>query len=115
MLFSETLWFEQGAASAAEMQAIVTQAQVDLSDATSDIAAQAAKAGFDPLILSKATVSIREDGQGSDPTATLIVVGIAIELAAYAIVQVWELVFLPRIRRRIGSDAIGERVEKSGE
>jgi len=103
------LRFQHGQASAARIQEAVDEVLVDLADPRSRAAELARDARLDPDALAKATVSVEEEGQGFDPLTTTILLTIATDVGAHLIKQFWDAVIWPRIRARLGVDALGGR------
>jgi hypothetical protein len=104
------LRFHYGQASANELQEVIDTVLVELRDESSEAAEQARESGLDSHILADAKVSVSED-QGVDAVATTIVVGIIVQLGSHITKQFWDEVIWPRVRRRLGAKAVGDKIE----
>jgi hypothetical protein len=108
---SSELRFRYGQASASELQALVDDILTELRDQTSETALQAREAGLDPSVLGDADISIHGEQGGLDPVLTTILVGITIQGGSNLAREFWDAVILPRLRRRLGTTALGAEVE----
>jgi hypothetical protein len=103
------LRFRADQASAAEIQVVVDEVLAELRDETTEAAEKARKAVLDPPTLANARVDISEQGHGLDPL-TVIVVGITIRAGSHVAIKLWDDVLWPRLRRRLGGRAVGEKI-----
>lgn len=99
--------FERGAAPASKMDAVAREVLAELTDPASEASVAAAVAGLDPATLADARVEFSEK-QGLDPFFTPIIVGIAVSAGSKVAETLWTEVIWPRIRRRLGKDALGD-------
>jgi hypothetical protein len=89
------LRFAYGAASAAELQAVIDEVLAE-----------------DPVAgLRSGDITVREEGHGVEPITTAIVVGFLLKGGAKVASDVWSDVLWPRLKKRIGTDAVGEQLE----
>jgi hypothetical protein len=100
--------FKHGAVPASKMDAVAREVLAELADPTSEASTTAAAAGLDPAALADARVEITEARQGLDPIFTPIIVGIAVSASSKVAETLWKEVIWPRIRRRLGKDALGD-------
>jgi hypothetical protein len=63
--------------------------------------------------MSGAAVQVREDAQGAVPFLTEILIGIAINAGTKAAEKLWTQVLWPRVKRRLGTRAVGEARSRS--
>lgn len=89
--------FKRGSASAKELQAVVDETLADLG-AESE--------------LKDVEVTVSEEGQGTDATGIAIVVGILTGGGTRVLTSIWDDVLWPRIKRRLGIDAVGEELPR---
>ncbi|MGH3937491.1 MAG: hypothetical protein ACRDTG_02480 [Pseudonocardiaceae bacterium] len=108
-------WYQRGDASAAELQDVVDGILGQLEEPDSDVAHAARAAGLEPAELSGASAEIREGAQGAEPILTTIVVGITVAAGSKIAETLWTEVIWPRLRRRLGAKAIGERTAAPGD
>lgn len=102
--------FERGAAPASKMDAVAREVLAELGDPASEASSTAAAAGLDPAALADARVEITEAKQGLDPFFTPIIVAIAVSAGSKIAETLWTEVIWPRIRRRLGKDAMGDAI-----
>jgi hypothetical protein len=105
------LRFRRGQVGAGELQSAVDEILAELRDPESEAAAAATTAGLDAEELAATQVTVREEGQGIDPITTAILVGVATNLASQAATQLWGDVIWPLLKRRLGAQAVGDKVE----
>jgi hypothetical protein len=103
--------FQRGDAGADDIQAVVDALLDELRDTSSEAAEAARTAGLDPREMADAKVEVREGAQGADPFLTPVLVGITVAVGSKIAESLWEDVLWPRIRRRLGVRALGERRE----
>lgn len=102
--------FRYGEASATEIQGVVDEVLAELGDATSEAAEGARTAGLDPPVLASADVTVCERGQGFEPILVTILIGISIRAGSHVARNLWDDVLWPRLRRRLGANAVGEEL-----
>jgi predicted TIM-barrel fold metal-dependent hydrolase len=90
---------------------VVDETIADLRDPTDVIARRARELGLDPAQISNAGVQIEEDRQGADPIFTMIVVTLGVNVAAHVLTTIWDDLLWPRIKRRLGANAVGGSVD----
>jgi hypothetical protein len=105
------LRFKAGEADLDDLRAEIASALRDLADPTSSLASQASAYGFDSVEFTGAESSVTEDAKGFGPI--LILVAILTPSATHAINKVWDDLIWPRIKSRLGADALGEREESA--
>jgi hypothetical protein len=99
--------FRRGAAGADRIDAVAREVLAELAVPDSDASQAAHRAGIDPAALTDAHVEIVEGEQGVEPVLTTIIVGIAVSAGSAIAQSLWKDVIWPRIRRRLGADALG--------
>ena len=99
--------FTRGVAPASELEAVAREILAELDDPASEASATAASVGIDPAGLAGVRVEITEVRQGLDPFVTPIIVGITVSTGSKIAETLWKEVLWPRIRRRLGKDALG--------
>lgn len=104
-----TLRFLEGAADLEDLEAEITSALAELGDSTSDLARSALMAGLNPGDLQSAGVSVRKEGDGFGPVVLLI--AISVPVTSHIIDKLWDDIIWPRVKDRLGADALGEREE----
>jgi ABC-type sulfate transport system substrate-binding protein len=99
------LRFAYGAASAREIRAVMDELIADLTTS----ATNAGHPDLDEFGLNPAEIQldVTEDRHGAEPVATMIVIEIAINASTHIAVKVWQKLVWPRIKQRLGSDALG--------
>lgn len=105
------LRFERGQADAEALQEVIDATLAELADESTDAAETARAAGLDPAELRDVSAEAEEDAQGADPILTAIVVSVAGGLAKEVVVRLWDNVIWPRVRRRLGERAVGDRLD----
>lgn len=109
MTMTSVEWrFRRGAVDAAELTEATRAVIGELADPDSTAATAARAAGLDPAVLARAAVRVREGEHGLEPIATTIIVGIAVKAGSAAVEALWRVVIWPRLRARLGSDAVGD-------
>jgi hypothetical protein len=103
--------FARGDATADEIQSAVDDLLAQLRDPSSEAARAVRQAGGEPAALAGATVRVREGEQGAEPLLTTILVGVAISAGSRVVESFWTDVIWPHLRRRLGTAALGERVD----
>jgi hypothetical protein len=107
------LTFARGDQGAEQLQAVIDEVLAELGDPSSEAADAARAADLNPDDVSGAAVEVREGGQGAEPLLTTIVVGIAIHAGSKIAESLWLEVLWPRLRRRLGTRAVGEARSRS--
>lgn len=90
---STTLRFERGSVDVTQLQAAVDVILASLSDGNN--------------VLERITVE--EEGSGIDPLTAGFLVGIVGNVASHYLIRAWEEEIWPRLRDRLGDDALGAR------
>jgi hypothetical protein len=100
--------FRRGQASADEIQEIVNEVLAELGDPQSESAQLARGAGLEPEMLAGLNVTVSEEpGFGLE----ILVVAFVLPVAVHVTTTFWDDVVRPRLRRRLGAQAVGERIE----
>lgn len=102
--------FQRGAASADLIGGVVREVLAEVGVPGSEATRAADGAGLDPARLAGARVEITEGEQGAEPFLTTIVVSIAATAGSKVLESFWTDVIWPRVRRRLGADALGPKV-----
>lgn len=110
--YSISLHFRGGAADLDDLRTEISSALRELADPTTSLAHQASAAGFNPAEFADAEASVTEDAKGFGEV--LILVTIAAPAVTHALNKVWDDLIWPRIKSRLGGDALGES-EKADE
>jgi len=108
------LRFRRGAAGAESIDGVVRDVLTELEEPGSEAALVAERAGIDPARLAGARVEVTEGEQGAEPILTTIVVSIAATAGSKVLESFWNDVVWPRIRRRLGADALGRQTADAG-
>lgn len=108
------LRYQRGDASAAQLQEVIDEVLEQLAEPDSEAANAARTARLQPVELSGIRVEVREGGQGAEPVSTTIVVGIAVAAGKKIVETLWDEIIWPRLRRRLGARALGERAAAPG-
>jgi hypothetical protein len=109
------LTFRRGDQGAEQLQEVIDEVLAELADPSSEAAEAARAAGMDVEEMSGVAVQVREDAQGAVPFLTEILIGIAINAGTKAAEKLWTQVLWPRVKRRLGTRALGEATSGSGE
>lgn len=103
--------FQRGDASADELQLVVDEVLAELRAPDTEARRAALNAGLDAADLADVEVSVAEGQQGAEAVLTTILVGILVSAASNVAESLWKDVIWPRIRRRLGWNAVKEEVE----
>lgn len=106
---SVELRYQRGDATADEIQGVVDEVLRELAVPDSEAAEAALAAGFDPGQLADARVTVEEGAQGIEPFLTAVLVGIVVSLASKAAESFWDDILWPRIKKRLGAAAVGDK------
>lgn len=99
--------YQRDGASAARIEEVAREVLAELTDPDSEASRAAGRAGLDPAVLADGRVKVTEGEQGAEPILTTIVVAIVISAGSKIAESLWTDVIWPRIRRRLGADALG--------
>jgi hypothetical protein len=102
---SVTLRFRSGAASVRDLQAEVSSALAELADPDSGLAQAAAGLGMAPHEFAGASGSVEQEGKGFGDV--IMIVAILAPAANHALRNVWDDLVWPKIKSRLGADALG--------
>ncbi len=105
-----TLRYQPGAASLDDLQTEISSALEDLRDPDSDLARDASGLGFSSNEFAGAEGSIDQEGKGFGDV--IIFITIFAPAANHVIKNVWDEVIWPRIKSRLGADAVGNELEE---
>lgn len=100
---SITVTHDRGTRSVREMREIV-DALLESIHSDTVLAEKIRELGVNPAALTPDSITVKNDGCGLDST----MVDVIITFGTRAILDVWRLVFLPRIKRRWGINAVGQ-------
>lgn len=101
------LRFARGGAGAREIQEVVDEVLSELRRPDSEASVQAQPILSEDLPADELDIQVREEQSGMDPALTTIFVTIAAGLGTDILVKLWEELIWPRVRRRLGVDAVG--------
>jgi len=105
------LKFERGDAGANALQEVLDEIAVELRTPNSEADAAAKEAGLDSAELADIQLVAREDAQALDPLSAAILIGVVSNLGSDAIEKLWNQIIWPRLKRRLGARAVGDRVK----
>lgn len=106
---NQELLYEAGTRSASEIRDL-TAKMIDEVKEDPDLRAEITSYGIDPSELSPDSIDVRPEGAGLDP----VIASLIIAFVAPPVIDVWRHILLPRLRRRFGSDVVGEEKESDG-
>ncbi len=101
-------------AGAARIERTAREVLAELADPGSAASGTAVAAGLDLAELADARIQVVDGDQGFEPVATTILVSIAVSAGTKVAETLWTDVVWPRVRRRLGEDALGESVDTPG-
>jgi hypothetical protein len=101
--------FRPGASSVNDLEAELTSALEELADPGSDLARLASGIGIAAPEFADARGSVDQEGKGFGDVVVLI--AIFAPAANHALRNVWDEVIWPRLKSRLGADAIGDEIE----
>ena len=104
--------FRRGQVGARQLQDEAQRVLQDLGDPGSDASERAREAGLSAPALAGAEVTLTEEQQGLDPVTTTILVTIVTELGVRAAATLWDIIILPRLKRRFGIKALGDGIDQ---
>lgn len=104
------LRYEPGAVSIDDLQAEISSALEELADPDSDLARAASGIGIATGEFAGAEGSVDQEGKGFGDV--IILITIFAPAANHAIRNVWDEIIWPRIKSRLGADAIGAEAEE---
>jgi hypothetical protein len=107
--------FVRGSASASRIEDVAHEILAELDDPASEASSAAQRAGLSRADLVDARAEVTEAEHGADPFLTPIIIGIAVSASSKVAESLWEDVLWPRIRRRLGADAIGKPADPAEE
>jgi hypothetical protein len=100
--------FTRGSSPASQIELVARAVLAELDDPDSEASRAARRAGLTPADLDGARIEVAEGEQGAEPILTSIVIGIISAGGARMAESLWVDVLWPRIRRRLGADALGD-------
>jgi hypothetical protein len=103
-----TLRYRSGAANIRDFQAELSSALADLANPASELAHAASGLGIESHEFVRAGGSAEQEGKGFGDV--IIVVAIFAPAANHALRNVWDDLLWPRLKSRLGADAIGDAV-----
>lgn len=104
------LRYQPGAVNIDDLQAEISSALEELADPGSDLAQVASGLGIASSEFAGAEGSVDQEGKGFGDVIVLI--AIFAPAANHALRNVWDEVLWPRIKSRLGADAIGHEVDQ---
>jgi hypothetical protein len=104
------LQYRPGAATIDDLQAEISSALRELGDPDSDLSRSASDLGITSDEFTRAEASVNQEGKGFGDV--LIVVAIFAPAVNHALRSVWDDLIWPRVKSRLGADAIGDEVEE---
>jgi hypothetical protein len=106
------LLFKRGQASADQLQATIDEVLAELGQSGSDVHLRAESAGLDPQAVSPGNVVVTEPDQGFAPFLIPIAISFAGGVSAHIANTLWDELLWPEVRKRLGMNAVGKRVEQ---
>lgn len=103
------LRFADGATEAGDLEQEIAQVLHEFADPASEASRSAAVAGLEPSDMADAQAAVTADAKGFGPV--VIVVAISVPVASHVVNKFWDDVIWPRIKSKLGADALGEREE----
>jgi hypothetical protein len=100
------LRFRSGAASIRDLQEELAAALTELADPASDMARTASELGIASHEFARSGGSVDQAGKGFGDA--VIVVAIFAPAANHALRNVWDELIWPRLKSRLGADALGD-------
>ena len=107
--------FVRGRAPASRIQDVAREVLAELDDPASEASSAAQRAGLTRADLADARAEVAEAEHGADPFLTPIIIGIAVSAGSKVAETLWKDVLWPRIRLRLGADAIGKPANSAEE
>jgi hypothetical protein len=104
------LRFAGGSADAEDLETEILSILNELADSGTEVARSAVGAGLSPSDLAGARVNVSQEGKGFGPVVFLI--AITVPVAAHIVNKFWDDVIWPRVKDKLGADALGEREEE---
>jgi hypothetical protein len=104
------LRFSAGEVAAENLETEISSILSEFADPESDATLSAIAAGLSPAAMKGAQATVKKEAKGFAPVAILIV--IAAPVAVHTIDKFWDDVIWPRVRSRLGSDALGKREDE---
>jgi hypothetical protein len=104
------LRFVGGKVNTEALEAEISSILSELADPASEAAKSATDIGLNPADMAGAQVSVAKEAKGFGPVA--IVIAIAVPVAAHIVNKFWDDVIWPRIKDKLGADALGKRDAK---
>lgn len=105
------LRFRRGQVGARPLQDEAKAVLAELNDPTSEAAEAARREGLDIDQIRAARITIEEEGQGVEPLTTILVT-IGVAVGKSVALKVWEKLIWPRVERKFGVKALGEKKDQ---
>jgi hypothetical protein len=105
--------FVRGTAPGSRIEDVAREVLAELDDPASEASETARRVGLARTDLVGARVQVDEAEHGADPFLTPIIVGIVVSAGSKVAETLWKDVLWPRIRRRLGADALGDAEENT--
>jgi hypothetical protein len=103
------LRFGPGAADATDLENEISSALAELADQATDPGALASSLGLNTMEFIGARVEVSKSAKGFGEIALLI--AIVAPAATHALNKAWDDIIWPRVKSRLGADAVGPRQE----
>jgi hypothetical protein len=101
--------FQSGASNVNDLKAELASALEELADPGSDLARLASGIGIAAREFADARGSVDQEGKGFGDV--VVIIAIFAPAANHALRNVWDEVIWPRLKSRLGADAVGEELE----
>ena len=102
--------YKAGESGVDELQAEITSALEELADPNSDLARGTSGTGFTVNEFSGAKCFVEQEGKGFGDV--IVVIAIFAPAANHALRNVWDEAIWPRLKSRLGADAVGDEVDE---
>jgi hypothetical protein len=106
------LRFESGAVRLDQLQAAISDVLDQIADSTSELAAEAERAGIAPAELAGSDVQVTQERKGFGAEAVLITIGISAagSSVSHVVNKLWDELIWPRLKAKFGADALGKKI-----
>jgi hypothetical protein len=103
------LRFEPGTSRPGQLEEEISAMLLELADSSSELAERAKEDGFTPQSFTGAHVEVTQEGKGFGEVVILVAIGSSV--AGHMIEKAWDDLIWPRIKGRLGADALGKKIE----
>jgi hypothetical protein len=104
------LRFTRGSVDAATLESFLAEVLAEFGEHDSHDADWASEHGIDAQAVAESNARVREEAHGLEPISTTVLVTIGTGLGLKILESLWDDVLWPRLRRKFGADALGDRL-----